>query len=164
MPLPRRRWLALAVVLVMAACAQPPRQPSLVAEAPGTQWSGRLALRIDTDPVQALHAAFDLRGNARSGELSLYSPLGSTIGRMAWAPGQAQLTWNGQQRAFDSIAALTREATGTELPIASLFEWLAGRESRADGWSADLRMLAQGRLTAERSQPSPAVEMRLVLE
>lgn len=163
MALPRRRWLTLGLVLAIAACAQPPRQP-VATDATRTQWSGRLALRVDTDPAQSLHAAFDLRGNARSGELSLYSPLGSTLARMVWAPGQAELTWNGQQRQFDSIGSLTREATGTELPITSLFEWLAGRDSQADGWSADLRMLAHGKLTAERSQPAPAVEMRLVLE
>ncbi len=128
------------------------------------QWSGRLALRIATEPVQSFFAGFDLRGNAQSGELSLHSPLGSTIARMLWAPGLAQLTWNGQQRNFGSIGALTREATGTELPITSLFAWLAGHDSQADGWSADLGQLGDGKLVAERTHPSPAVTMRLVLD
>ncbi len=163
MALPRRRWLTLGLALAVGACAQPPRLAP-VSDALRSQWSGRLALRIDSEPAQSLHAAFDLRGNARSGELSLYSPLGSTLARMVWAPGQAQLHWDGQQRQFDSIGSLTREATGTELPIASLFEWLAGRDSQAEGWSADLRTLAQGKLTAERSQPAPTVQLRLVIE
>lgn len=163
MTLPRRHWLGMGLVLVLAACAQPPRAPSMP-DAVRTQWSGRLALRIDSEPVQSFHAAFDLRGNAQTGELSLFSPLGSTLARMAWAPGQAQLRWNGQQRQFDSIGALTREATGTELPITSLFEWLAGRESLAEGWTADLRALADGKLVADRSQPLPAVQMRMVLD
>ena len=163
MTLPRRRWLSLGLVLVLAACAQPPRVPA-VPDSLRTQWSGRLALRIDSDPVQSFHAGFDLRGNVHTGELSLFSPMGSTLARMAWAPGQARLQWNGQQRAFDSIAALTREATGTELPIGSLFEWLAGRDSHAEGWTADLQGLADGRLVAERSQPLPTVQMRLVLD
>jgi outer membrane lipoprotein LolB len=163
MPLPRRRWLALGLVLLIAACAQPPRLPS-VPDGLRTQWSGRLALRIASDPVQSFHAGFELRGNAQSGELSLFTPLGSTLARMDWAPGQAQLTWSGQQRQFDSIGALTREATGTELPIANLFDWLAGIDSRADGWSADLGSLADGKLVAERSQPAPVVQMRLVFE
>lgn len=159
----RRRWLTAGLALLVSACAQVPRVPSSP-EVPRNQWGGRLALRIDSDPVQSFHAGFDLRGNAQVGELSLFSPLGSTLARMAWAPGQAQLDWNRQQRQFDSIGALTREATGTELPIASLFEWLAGRESQVEGWTADLNALAQGKLLANRSQPLPAVQMRLVLD
>lgn len=128
------------------------------------QWSGRLALRVDSDPVQSFFAGFDLRGNAQTGELSLYSPLGSTIARMQWAPGLAQLDWHGQQRSFDSIGALTRAATGTELPIASLFAWLAGQDSQAEGWSADLAQLRDGKLVAKRNQPEPVVTMRMVLD
>lgn len=128
------------------------------------QWSGRLALRVDSEPVQSFFAGFELRGNARSGELSLYTPLGSTLARMQWAPGLAQLTWNGQQRNFDSIGALTREATGTELPIASLFAWLSGQDSHAEGWSADLGQLGDGKLVAQRTEPQPSVTMRLILD
>lgn len=128
------------------------------------QWSGRLALRVDSEPVQSFFAGFELRGNARSGELSLYTPLGSTLARMQWAPGLAQLTWNGQQRNFDSIGALTREATGTELPIASLFAWLSGQDSHAEGWSADLGQLRDGKLVAQRTEPQPSVTMRLILD
>jgi outer membrane lipoprotein LolB len=163
MTLLRRRCLTLGLALAMTACALPPKQPQMPGET-RLQWSGRLSVLVDSDPAQSLQAGFDLRGNAQTGELSLYSPLGSTLARMVWAPGQAHLTWNGQQRQFDSIGSLTREATGTELPIAGLFEWLAGRDSQADGWSADLRMLAQGKLSAERSRPAPAVRLRLVLE
>ncbi len=121
-------------------------------------------MRIDTEPVQSFFAGFNLNGTAQSGELSLYSPLGSTIARMQWGPGLALLTWNGQQRHFGSIGALTREATGTELPIISLFAWLAGQESQAEGWSANLGQLGDGKLVAERTHPSPAVTMRLVLD
>ena len=163
MPRLRRHWLALGLALIVSACAQAPRAPTLPGEI-RTQWNGRLALKVESEPVQSFFAAFDLRGNARTGELSLFSPLGSTIARMSWAPGDAQLSWNGQQRRFDSIAALTREVTGTELPIASLFQWLAGEATQAQGWSADLRNLADGKLVAQRTEPAPAVEMRLILD
>ena len=79
-------------------------------------------------------------------------------------PGSLAKTSSPARIPFDSIAALTREATGTELPIGSLFEWLAGRDSHAEGWTADLQGLADGRLVAERSQPLPTVQMRLVLD
>lgn len=159
----RRRWLAMAPVLALAACAQAPRAPSPV-DTVRDQWSGRLALRVDSEPVQSLVVGFNLQGSAHTGELSLYSPLGATIARMQWAPGQAQLLWKGQQRSFDSIEALTQEATGTELPIRSLFGWLAGRESRSDGWSADLAQLRDGKLSAQRTYPQPGVTLRLVLD
>lgn len=159
----RRLWLTLGLALILTACAQTPRVPTMPGEI-RTQWSGRLALKVESEPVQSFFAAFDLRGNARTGELSLFSPLGSTLARMAWAPGDARLTWNGQQRQFDSIEALTREATGTELPITSLFQWLAGDATQAQGWSADLRNLGDGKLVATRTAPEPAVEMRLILD
>ena len=62
------------------------------------------------------------------------------------------------------LDALTRQATGAELPITSIFLWLAGEDASAQGWTADLRRLAQGRLEARRSVPAPAMELRLVLD
>lgn len=161
--LARRRWLAIAPILAFSGCAQVPRAP-LQSPIPRDQWSGRIALRVDSEPVQSFFAGFALRGNAHSGELTLYSPLGSTLARLQWAPGLAQLDWNGQQRHFDSIGALTRQATGTALPITSLFAWLSGQDSRAEGWSADLGQLGEGRLVAQRVAPAPSVTMRLILD
>jgi outer membrane lipoprotein LolB len=128
------------------------------------QWSGRLSLRVDTDPVQSMAAGFDLRGTAGSGELSLYTPLGSTLARLLWSASTAELQWNGQRRNFDSMDALTREATGTALPIAGLFLWLNGEPAQVSGWSADLQGLHEGKLLARRTTPAPNVELRLIFE
>ena len=57
-----RRVGWLLVVLWLTACAAPPRAPT---DAP--QWSGRLALRVDSAPPQAFSALFDLRGSADTG-------------------------------------------------------------------------------------------------
>jgi outer membrane lipoprotein LolB len=116
-----RAWWAPFTIawLLLAGCANPPR----VIQTPGqpvTQWNGRLALRIDADPVQSFSAGFELKGNAQAGELSLYSPLGATVAKMAWAPGDARLRWDGKERSFDSMDALTLQAIGTELQVASL--------------------------------------------
>lgn len=150
-------------MLLLAACAQVPRAPIAAAGA-HEHWSGRLALRIDAEPAQSFAAGFDLRGNAQVGELALYSPLGATLARLQWSAGTAQLAWNGQRRDFDSIDALTRQAFGTELPIASLFAWLSGQDSHAEGWSADLGGLGEGKLVARRTVPAPTVTLRLVLD
>ncbi len=123
-----------------------------------------MSLRVDTDPVQSMTAGFDLRGTAGAGELSLYTPLGSTLARLLWSAGTAELQWNGQRRNFDSIDALTREATGTALPIAGLFQWLNGESAQVPGWSADLQTLHEGKLLARRNAPEPTVELRLVFE
>ncbi len=159
----RRHCLLLAPALLLSACAQKPLRAPLAA-GPRTRWGGRLSLRVDTDPVQSMTAGFDLRGSAGAGELSLYTPLGSTLARMLWSTGTAELQWNGQRRNFDSMDALTREATGTALPIAGLFQWLQGEPAQVPGWSADLQGLHEGKLLARRSTPAPTVELRLIFE
>ena len=163
--LPKRRHCLLwaPAVLLLSACAQTPLRAPLTA-GPRTQWNGRLSLRVDTDPVQSMAAGFDLRGSAGAGELSLYTPLGSTLARLLWSPGTAELQWNGQPRNFDSMDALTTEATGTALPIAGLFLWLNGDPAQMPGWSAHLRGLNEGKLLARRTTPTPTVELRLIFE
>jgi len=126
--------------------------------------TGRLALRVDATPPQSFSAAFELRGRAQEGELSLLTPLGSTAARLAWAPGSATLRSGNDTRSFDSLDALAESATGTALPVAALFDWLAGTATPVSGWEADLSQLDQGRLVARRVAPPPAAELRLVLD
>lgn len=159
----RRQFLSLGSALLLVACAQPPLHTSVPAGL-RSSWSGRLSLRVDSDPVQSMTAGFDLRGTASSGELALYTPLGSTLARLSWTAGDARLQWNGQIRHFDSMDALTREATGTALPMAGLFRWLADDPAEVPGWSAELQNLDQGKLVARRTSPLPTVELRLVFE
>ncbi len=162
---PRRRPLhALAglAFLWLAGCAQP------VLRAPDPSrgyWRGRLALRIDdqSEP-RSFFANFELSGAADAGELLLSSPLGTTLAQLRWSPQSALLRNNGQTRAFDSLDTLAVEATGTDIPIAALFEWLQGRSVPADGWQADLTQIQTGRLLARREHPTPAAELRLILE
>jgi outer membrane lipoprotein LolB len=94
----------------------------------------------------------------------LYGPLGSTAAHLNWAPDAATLRSNGSVRNFNSLNELAQQATGTDLPIAALFDWLAGRDVPVPGWEADLSQLGQGRLTARRLQPEPTSELRLILE
>ena len=117
---------------------------------PSDSWSGRMALNLATEPPQAFFATFELKGTADAGELSLISPLGNVVAEMRWAPGDARLR-NGQTtHQADSVEALSREATGTALPIQALFDWLKGVGTTAGGWQPDLSQLGQGRLRARR--------------
>lgn len=159
----RRHCFLLVPALLLAACAQKPLRTSLT-EGARAQWGGRLSLRVDTDPVQSMAAGFDLRGSVSAGELSLYTPLGSTLARMVWSAGTVELQWNGERRNFDSMDALTQHATGTALPITGLFQWLHGDPTPVPGWSADLHALHEGKLLARRDSPAPTVELRLIFE
>lgn len=158
---PRRRLLAaLAAALPLTACAPLRRSPH---PAPDLR-SGRLSLSVRSEPEQRFSAGFELRGTADQGELLLTSPLGTSLGRARWRAGLAELEAGSQRRRFGSMEALLEELTGAALPLAALFDWLAGRATSVPGWQADLSGHAQGRLLARRSAPLPAVELRVLLD
>ncbi len=128
-------------------------------------WHGRLALRIEPalGQSQSFSAEFELTGNEQVGELTLYSPLGSTAAAITWTPQSATMRANGEIRRFDSLGELLREVIGTELPVSALFAWVAGEHKGANGWSADLTDYPRGRIKARRQDPTPAAELILVL-
>ncbi len=153
----------LAGAMLLAGCAQPARAPQKDEITVGV-WRGRLALQVEDHPSQSFSAGFELRGRADAGELTLYNPLGGTLAALRWAPGSATLRSGDQERQFDSIDALVAGATGTAIPVASLFDWLAGSNTAVNGWEADLSQLAQGRLRARRVAPPPLADLRVALE
>ncbi|MFZ3127738.1 MAG: outer membrane lipoprotein LolB [Rhodoferax sp.] len=157
-----RLTLTFAIILI-AGCAVPARTGSTY-DAENAHWQGRLAVKVYSTPVQAFSADFDLQGSARAGTLVFSSPLGSTVARLQWDATSAQLQTTGAPRYFDSLDALTRQATGTELPIASLFAWLQGSDPRTPGWRVDLQNLPNGRLSAQRLPPETPADLTILLE
>jgi outer membrane lipoprotein LolB len=162
----RRRFasaLALVATFFIAGCAH--RTGANGAFPAEAQWNGRLALKVQTEPPQAFSADFELGGNPQSGLLVFFTPLGTTAARLQWAPGVATLLADGETRQFDSLAALAQQATGAELPVRALFDWLNGRATEVPGWTVDLSRLEQGRLQAARAEGVlPAVDLRIVLQ
>ncbi|WP_093059709.1 MULTISPECIES: lipoprotein insertase outer membrane protein LolB [unclassified Variovorax] len=160
----RRTLLAAggAAFLLMAGCAQ----LSGGSSAPKTSdsWSGRMSLRIESEPVQTFAALFELRGSADSGDLTLTTPIGSTLAQLHWAPGEALLKDGSKTRRFDSVDELIEAATGAAIPVGALFGWLAGRNDPVPGWKPDLAQLGNGRLQAVRESPSPRADLRIVFE
>ncbi len=152
---------AAAALLLAGGCAQlaGERRPQ-----PTGAWSGRMSLRIDSQPVQTFSALFELRGSPEAGELSLTSPIGSTLAQLHWAPGEALLKNGSEVRRFDSVDALIEAATGAAIPVTALFAWLGGRNDPVPGWRADLGQVANGRLQATREAPSPTADLRIVFE
>ena len=169
----KRRAALLLAAALLSACATPPR------DAEGPPWtSGRLSLRIEASPerlAQSLAVAFELRGDGRSGELRLNSPLGTQLASARWAPGLATLVTPDGDQEYASLDELSRQALGATLPLAALPDWLAGkpwpgavhavREGGFDqlGWQVVLSRLAEGWVEARRAA-APQVLVRVKLD
>lgn len=154
----KRRLAMAALALVLGACAAPPVQRT------APSWSGRLSLQVWSDPPQSFHAAFELQGSAESGELTLLSPIGGVLARLEWTPGQAILERGQERWQRPRVDQLIDELTSAALPVQALFDWLQGRPGADGPWRVDLSAHAQGRLLAQRLQPLPRAELRLLFE
>lgn len=162
---PARRLLCLAGLatpLWLAGCAAPRSAAPPAAER--TRWNGRLALQLDETPPRAFSAVFELTGTPASGELTLSTPLGTQLAQFTWAASGATMKTSAETRSADSLNRLLQDLTGAPLPVAALFDWLAGHASSAEGWHADLGQLPDGRLSARRSAPAPAATLRIFLD
>jgi len=158
----RRRvlGLAMACTLLVVGCAT----PRMVPLDDKAYWSGRMAIQVLKNPPESLSAGFELQGSALAGEMVLLSPIGTTLARLEWTPQGARLAQGQQQMESPSLQRLGARLTGTELPIAAMFEWLAGRPAEAPGWQVDLSAHAQGRISAERREPAPSALLRIALD
>lgn len=157
-----------AVWLGGCATATPPSAQTVAgADASVEQrWSGRLGLQVEDAPSQSFSSSFELVGNAHAGSLSLTTPIGSTVALLRWAPGNATLQQGGkgETQRFASLGELAERATGTAIPVAALFDWLAGTPSPVPGWTVDLSAQPDGRITAIRQEPRPTATLRVVFE
>jgi len=160
-------WLALCIGFTLAGCATPSRTAKPVSTEQSTnspEWQGRISVQVLGDAPSSMSASFSLRGDAKNGELDLYSPLGTTLGALQWTPHVVQLSDGGKYQYFNSLAELTEKTTGAALPVDALFGWLQGRDVKAAGWLADLSAVSQGALSARRTSPAPEVTLRIKLD
>ncbi len=158
--------LALLMGLMLAGCATPNRatKPLSAEQASSAEWQGRISVQVQGDNPSSMSASFLLRGDAKNGELDLYSPLGTTLGALQWTPQRVQLSDGGKHQYFTSLAELTEKTTGAALPVEAIFGWLQGRDMQATGWLADLSDVSQGSLSARRTNPAPEVTLRIKLD
>lgn len=163
-----RRLLRLVTSVVvfglLTACASSPIYKPVGDIATAGHWQGRLGVKVSNPAPRSFSARFELDGDAQQGALKLFSPLGTTLAQMRWAPGSASLTTTGEPQQFASLSALSQATLGLDLPISSLFDWLRGNASEASGWNADLSALNDGKLTATRRAPDLDAELKLILE
>ncbi len=164
---PDRRSVALGLPLIatflIAGCARK-IYPNDLNDTEKRLWTGRISLQIQSEPVQAFFAGFELKGLTERGELQLTSPIGNILGIVRWSPGEALLESGNQIKRFPSVDALLEQTTGAAIPIAALFDWLRGENTHLNGWSADLSELNTGRVVATRVEPAPQTRLRIVLD
>mgnify|MGYP000196201165 CR=1 FL=1 len=162
----RACWLALLMSALLAGCATPNRstRPLSTEQANSPEWQGRISVQVQGDNPSSMSASFLLRGDAKNGELDLYSPLGTTLGALQWTPQLVQLSDGSKHQYFNSLDELTEKATGAALPVDAIFGWLRGQDVHANGWQADLSGVSQGSLSARRSTPAPEVMLRIKLD
>jgi outer membrane lipoprotein LolB len=127
-------------------------------------WSGRISIQILSEPAQAFSAGFELEGGSERGRLLLTNPLGNTLGVMSWSPGEAVLESGGQVKRFASMDAMLEATTGAAVPLNALFDWLDGKATPLNGWTADLSRQPAGKIAATRELPAPQVILRMVLD
>ena len=160
----------LGALLVLAGCTTAPRQaPDL---------AGRLLVIVEADdgaPARSLSTQFELRGDARAGELQLTTMLGTTAGQARWRPGRAELITGEGARGFADLDALAHDLFGETLPLTALIDWLRGKPwpgapqaPTVDGfeqlgWRIDLSRFAQGWVLAARER-APAFSVRVKLD
>lgn len=154
---------AAAAPLWLAACATPSRPGGTSPTSEG-HWSGRLSLRVDSEPPQSFAALFELRGTPGRGELKLSTPIGNTLGLLQWSPHEALLQDGSRVQRYSSIDLLLTRVTGAALPVDALFDWLGGRPTEVPGWRPQLTQIGNGRLQATRESPAPMAELRVIFE
>ena len=155
--------IGAGLCLLLNGCAT--HQPTAAqADSPRT-WSGRMSVKTLTQPPQHNTASFILQGSALTGSLALLTPLGTTVARAAWGPGFARLERVvGTTSHYTHLDELMQAILGNALPMPALFSWLDGQEAVAQGWSVQLNQWRNGKLTAQRVDPEPGVEIRILLD
>lgn len=127
-----------AVLAALAGCATPSAPLSTAAVAPyqaAIELNGRLSVNYSKDGKrETLSGKFNWLQTADRTDVSLASPLGSTIATITVAPGYASLTEAGKApRVADDIDSLSAQTLGWTLPVSGLRDWLQGHATAADG-------------------------------
>ena len=173
MKLRAARAAALLAAVFLSACASLPGATDEL----GAPLSGKLSVKVESEPPRNVSAAFELRGNPETGQLDLTSPLGSVMARAHWQPGEVLLSTPDTKALYSDMGALTRDVLGESLPVAALFDWLRGRpwpdapsQALASepgfeqlGWTVSLAKFSEGWITARRAE-APVVTVRARLE
>lgn len=155
--------ITIFAMFLIAGCAYSTRAPAAFTSE-STHWQGRISVKVASTPPQSVAAQFELVGNATAGRMDLSTPLGTTVAQMRWSPESAEVLASGETRSYPNLADLTSATLGAQLPVNALFQWLQGQPTAAPGWQVNLTDWEQGRISAQRTEPSPTVDLKIILE
>jgi outer membrane lipoprotein LolB len=162
-------WHALgcALIVLLTACSHAPRHVAVDPTNPEAigHWEGRLTLRVEKNPPEQFSTAFEMTGRPEQGQLSLLSPLGTTLAMVRWNPQGASLQQGSDLQNFASMDELTLRLTGAALPLPQLMAWLDRTGPPVNGWNIQAEMLKSGRrVLAQRHQPLPTLQLTVLLD
>lgn len=163
----RLQWLAVIICSVFIASCATTKSPEAKNTSSTSTWTGRISLRTTGHAFQApqqFSASFVLSGSPSEGELTLGTPLGTTLAKAKWAPGMAQLLQGGDTHVYASMDDLTAALTGKPLPLAAMFGWLQGKANFVNDWVPNLSQLPQGRINATQQSSTGNTDIRIVLD
>lgn len=142
----------------------PPLETSTNEAARQRVWQGRIGVKVASNPPQAFSAHFELSGTSEEGNLSLSTPLGTSVARMHWDATGASLRSSEESRQFASADAMLQHSLGAAPPLSALFAWLAGEDAAVPGWDVQLQDLAAGRIHARQTKATPGVDISIIFE
>ena len=164
------RALMLAGALLAAGCAS--RRPTQRAQITGAGGSSLTGRRSDPSTVffrrLRAAAATPKRGQLTAVQLALGGTLAVASASLDHGARHAASPAGKDAAALplDGGTAGRARPPARPLPLAALFDWLGGIPTPVAGWLTDLSQAwPEGRLLArQRSQPGPAVELRILLD
>jgi outer membrane lipoprotein LolB len=171
-----------AVLGMLSACATTPLRSTQTPGAGGVPIrlrSGRLGVQVAGDAQRSFSAAFELTGDASTGELSLTSPIGTRLALARWTTHDALLETSDSTRLFPDLNALATEVFREDIPLVALLDWLDGRPwAGADstalaapaigfqqlGWEVRLDRQAEDGLVVAVRAAAPSLTVRARLD
>jgi outer membrane lipoprotein LolB len=159
--------LACALLVLLTACSHAPRHVAVDPTNPEAtgHWEGRLTLRVAKNPPEQFSTSFEMTGRPEQGQLSLLSPLGTTLAMVRWNPQGASLQQGSDVQHFVSMDELTLRLTGAALPLPQLMAWLDRTGPPVQGWQINAQALKSGRrVLADRQQPLPSLQLTVLLD
>ena len=152
------------VMAIVCGCGHISSPNKTVPLANTAHWEGRLQVRVLTANPELFSANFELQGSPQRGELTIYSPIGTTLAVANWSEQEALLTQGMSQKHFANMEDLTRQLTGASLPLMPLMSWLGADGQTITGWDIRSENLPTGRrIYAQRIHPLPSLQLTLLI-
>lgn len=128
--------------LALSACStlpftssQPPSSQSVAPYRDQVELAGRLNVVYQkNDKPESATVNFTWQQTAQRTDVTLFSPVGSTLATIAVTPQEAVLTQSGKPpRSAPDVDTLSSRLLGWSLPVSGLRDWLQGHALAQDG-------------------------------